>query len=95
MSSPAPSDHAVPATIREAVFATPTREVAAGLLGRGDAIAGAPLTDELAAGLRRMLAEATGSEAISRDLLRDARPFGEVLEISALCAAQRRIGVQG
>jgi hypothetical protein len=79
--------------LRDAVYSIPAREVAAGLLGSTDTLGGVPLTDDLATALRRLLQQSTGSDAIGPDLLRDIRPFGEVLEVSALCAAQRRIPV--
>jgi hypothetical protein len=79
--------------LRDAVYSIPAREVAAGLLGSTDTLGGVPLTDDLASALRRLLQQSTGSDVIGPDLLRDIRPFGEVLEVSALCAAQRRIPV--
>jgi hypothetical protein len=77
-----------------AALSAPTADVVATLLGADSALA-AELGDASTDALRGLLRQATGTERVDVTLLRDRRPFAEVLEVLALCTAQRRLAPAG
>ncbi len=75
----------------KALLEVPTAVVAAAYRSRATEVAGVTLTVAVLARLADALECATGVRAFALEHMRDRRPLGEMLEVSQLVTAQRRV----